>query len=193
MGNNTATIRADRTAPGSTGKPSGRRVHSLQEVMSMPPVKYCPQCASPLADREIEGKARPACGSCSYVHWNNPVPVVAALVERGGEVVLARNKAWPEGMFGLITGFLEKGERPEAAVLREVREELGIEGTVAGLIGVYAFFEMNQVIIAYHVDAGGDIVLGDEIAEILAVPPERIKPWPFGTGYAVSDWLKGRK
>jgi NADH pyrophosphatase NudC (nudix superfamily) len=186
-------IRADTAAPRFMGKLSGRRVHTLQEVTIMPPVKYCPQCAGPLADREIEGKPRPACGSCSYVHWNNPVPVVAALVERGGEVVLARNKAWPEGMFGLITGFLEKGESPEAAVLREVREELGIEGTVAGLIGVYAFFEMNQLIIAYHVTAGGDIVLGEEIAEIMSVPPERIKPWPFGTGYAVSDWLKRRK
>jgi NAD+ diphosphatase len=52
--------------------------------------------------------------AAAYVHWDNPAPVVAAIVEMEGAVILARNRAWPESMFGLITGFLEKGETPDA-------------------------------------------------------------------------------
>ena len=107
-------------------------------------------------------------------------------------MILARNKAWPEKMFGLITGFLEQGETPDAAVLREVREELGLNATIARFIGNYAFFEMNQLLLAYHVPARGEIVLGDELADIKRVPIERLKPWTIGTGPAVRDWLAGR-
>ncbi len=35
----------------------------------------------------------------------------------------------------------------------------------------------------------GEIILGDELAEYKLIPPEKVKPWPFGTGPAVRDWL----
>jgi len=115
---------------------------------------------------------------------------VAALVEYQGEIVLARNKAWPEGMFGLVTGFLEKGETPEQAVVREVKEELGLNAAGIDFIGVYAFEQMNQLIVAYHVVAGmGAMTLGEELAEVKVLPPDQVKPWDFGTGQAVRDWL----
>ena len=90
----------------------------------------------------------------------------------------------------VITGFLEKGETPENGVLREVTEELGLIGTSAELIGIYTFEQMNQVIIAYHVKAEGDIVLGEELLEIKMVEKSRLKGWSFGTGLAVTDWVK---
>jgi NADH pyrophosphatase NudC (nudix superfamily) len=157
-------------------------------------MKFCPLCGSTLGLKEIEGIRRSACTSetCDYVFWDNPTPVVAAIVEREGMVVLARNKGWPEKMFGLITGFLEKGETPEDGILREVREELGLEGEIAGFVGYYPFLQRNQLILAFHVKAEGDMVLGDELEEIRAVPPERLRPWPYGTGHAVADWLKKR-
>ena len=107
-------------------------------------------------------------------------------------VILARNQGWPEKMFGLITGFLEKGETPDAAVLREVREELGLTAEAAHFIGYYPFFEMNQLILAFHVPARGEITLSEELAAIKPVPVERLKPWTIGTGPAVRDWLARR-
>jgi len=129
---------------------------------------------------------------CGYVFWDNPLPVVAAIVEMDGKVVLARNKEWPEKMFGLITGFLEKGETPETAVKREVKEELGLDAEIMEFVGVYSFFERNQLIIAYQLSAAGEIKLGDELAEIKWIPVDKLKPWPFGTGHAVRDWLERR-
>jgi NADH pyrophosphatase NudC (nudix superfamily) len=66
------------------------------------------------ADPAHEGGRAPRCpdDTCGYAHWNNPLPVVAAIVELDGKILLARNAAWPEGMFALITGFLENGETP---------------------------------------------------------------------------------
>jgi len=156
-------------------------------------MKFCPECGASLEMAEVEGKQRLRCGSCTFVHWDNPVPVVAAIVEHEGDVVLVRSKGWPEKMFGLVTGFLERGETTEQGVLREVREELGLEATIAGFIGLYHFFEMNQLIVAYHVKASGTIALGDELAGMKRVPPAKLRPWPMGTGRAVADWLERRR
>jgi len=128
------------------------------------------------------------------VYWNNPTPVVAAIVELDGLVVLARNKKWTNPkMFGLIAGFLEEGETPEAGTLREVREELGLEGEIAGFVGYYSFFRMNQLILAFHVLARGAISLGPELAEAKLIHPDKLRPWPIGTGPAVRDWLAARQ
>jgi len=155
-------------------------------------MKYCPLCKSDLTEKTIDQQKRLSCSSpdCEYVFWDNPTPVLAALVEHENKIIMARNKAWPAGIFSVITGFMEKGETPEKGVIREVAEELGLFGTSAELIGVYAFDQMNQVIIAYHVIAEGDISLGEEIAEIKTVEKSRLKGWSFGTGLAVADWVK---
>ncbi len=158
-------------------------------------MKYCLQCGSELERAEIDGRERQRCSSasCPFVLWDNPTPVVAAIVELDDAVLLVRNKGWPEKMYGLVTGFLERGETPEDAAVREVMEELGLEGEIAGFVGYYSFFQMNQLILAFHVRAKGEVVLGEELEEVKYVPPERLRPWPFGTGHAVRDWLEARE
>ena len=158
-------------------------------------MKFCPKCASELEKREIDGRDRRVCTdtSCNFVHWNNPTPVVAAIIEHEGEMILARNKGWPPKWFGLVTGFLEAREHPDEAVLREVKEELGLDGEVVDFVGHYTFEQMNQIILAYHVVAEGEIVLGDELEAFKRVPPEKLRPWPQGTGKAVADWIQRRK
>jgi len=157
----------------------------------MDDVRFCPRCGGPLEPFEHEGRTRLRCAdtACGHVHWDNPVPVVAAIIEHEGQVLLARNAAWPDKMYGLITGFLERGEEPSEAVLREVAEETGLKGELVGLVGVYGFNPHNQVILAYHVRTKGDIHLGDELVDYKLVPPERVRTWPFGTGQALADWL----
>ncbi len=158
-------------------------------------MKYCPQCANELVIADVDGKPRKKCPSesCHYVFWNNPTPVIGAIVELNGNVVLVRNKQWPKKIFGLVTGFLEEGETPEAGILREVTEELGLNGKIVDFVGYYSFFQMNQLLLVFHVKTEGEIVMGEELAEIKPVHPEKLRPWRFGTGYAVEDWLKRRK
>ena len=99
--------------------------------------KFCPQCAQPLQKRELDTVMRLSClaTDCTYVHWDNPVPVVAAVVEHEGEIILARNKAWPVPFYALITGFLEKTDpSPEEAIEREVMEELGLHTQTGSIV-----------------------------------------------------------
>jgi len=158
----------------------------------MPAFNFCPSCTAPLVDQVVQGEPRRVCGAgCGFVHYDNPTPVVAAIVEHEGQVVLARNRAWPRSFYGLITGFLERAETPEHCVVREVKEELNLDA--AGpptLVGVYAFERMNQVIIAYHLTATGTIALNEELDDFKHVPFERCRVWPGGTGLALRDWLR---
>jgi NAD+ diphosphatase len=153
---------------------------------------FCPKCATKLTVVKIEDIKRQKCPSCDFVHWDSPIPVVAAIIEHGGKVILTRNKGWPEKWVGIVAGFLEKGETPEQGVLREVKEELGLDGKIVSFVGHYAFRLRNQIIFAYHIQADGKIVLGDELESIQAVPPEEVRPWDIGTGPALKDWLASR-
>ena len=130
--------------------------------------------------------------ACGFVWWDNPAPVVAALVEYHGAIVLARNHAWAEGAFGLITGFLERGEDPAAAVVREVKEELDLDASSTDLIGVYPFTRKHEVLIVYHVVADGEIKLNEELVEYRLIATEKLKAWDYGTGLAERDWLAQR-
>jgi NAD+ diphosphatase len=161
--------------------------------------RFCPACATELAlisALEDSGdKTRLRCPACGWTHWNNPTPVLAAVIEctdRDGQLLLARNAAWPGKMFGLITGFMEAGETPQEGILREVLEETSLAGEVASLIGVYDFQRMNQLIVAFHVRATGEIRLSPELAEYRLFEPAKVRCWPAGTGYALADWLRAR-
>ena len=155
---------------------------------------YCPICATPLSKQQVNGENRRACtnASCNYVEWNNPTPVLAAIAQTGDSVVLVQAIGWPKDWFGLVTGFHESGETAEEGVVREVKEELDLDCQVESLVGVYSFFQMNQVIIAYHVllDKGGITLDKTELVDYKKIPIEELQPWPSGTGKAVQDWLK---
>lgn len=153
---------------------------------------FCPQCAKPLHATINEGIARHACPdeACGFVHWDNPTPVVAAVVEHEGHIILARNRAWPVPFYALITGFLEKTDlSPHEAVMREVHEELNLQAQAANFIGHYIFPKHNQLIIAYHVPATGEIVLNEELVDYKRIEPAKARYWPAATGLALRDWL----
>jgi NAD+ diphosphatase len=161
--------------------------------------RFCTHCATALALREeLEDggpKQRLRCPACNWTHWNNPTPVLAAVIEcsdRDGQVLLARNAAWPGRMFALITGFMEAGESAEEGITREVGEETSLQVDELTLIGVYDFQRMNQIIIAYHAVARGEVKLSPELAEYKLFHPAELRCWRAGTGYALADWLRGR-
>jgi NAD+ diphosphatase len=158
--------------------------------------RFCPQCATPLqlVTQEEDGgpKERLRCPACQWTHWNNPTPVLAAVVQYQDKILLARNAAWTHKMYALITGFMEAGESPQEGIRREIKEETNLETGELALIGAYEFLRMNQVIIAYHAVCTGEVKLSPELVDYRLVAYEDVRCWPAGTGYALAEFLQSR-
>lgn len=158
--------------------------------------RFCPQCATPLAlvaQMEDGGeKQRLRCPACGWTHWNNPTPVLAAVIQYDDRILLARNAAWTHKMYALITGFMEAGETPQDGIAREIAEETSLQAEELNLIGVYDFQRMNQVIIAYHARCSGAVKLSPELVDYKLFAYDQVRCWPAGTGYALADWLRSR-
>lgn len=158
-------------------------------------MKYCPQCMAAFKTQLLDGVERQICSApgCNFVVWDNPVPVVAGLVTYEDKLLLARNSAWSEGMFSMITGYLERHESPEEAIIRETKEELGLDASDVSFIGHYSFVDKNQIIMAFSVKAEGDICLNEEISETKLLDLEQVRQKDFGrlvvTARIVEDWL----
>ena len=158
--------------------------------------KFCPQCATALemvAQMEDGGeKQRLRCPACQWTHWNNPTPVLAAIVQYQDKILLARNAAWTHKMYALITGFMEAGESPQDGIQREIKEETNLDAQELTLVGAYEFLRMNQVIIAYHAVCTGEVKLSPELVDYKLLGYEQVRCWPRGTGFALADWLRSK-
>jgi NAD+ diphosphatase len=64
---------------------------------------------------------------CGATHFPRTDPVVIMLVEHAGRLLLGRRAGWPSNRYSVLAGFVAPGESLDEAVVREVREESGIE------------------------------------------------------------------
>ncbi|MDH3734934.1 MAG: NAD(+) diphosphatase [Gemmatimonadota bacterium] len=64
---------------------------------------------------------------CETQHFPRTDPAIIVLVEDGDRCLLGRKDIWPEGVYSTLAGFVEPGESLSEAVVREVREESGID------------------------------------------------------------------
>jgi len=101
--------------------------------------KYCPNCKNKL---KIIGKKLLDCPFCGFHFYLNPVPTVALILENeNGEILFGKRKLLPKkGFFDLPGGFIEFNEKAEEAVIREVKEELGIKIKKPKFFGTYIGF-----------------------------------------------------
>jgi len=84
------------------------------------------------------------CTQCGHIVWQNPKPTASALLlrrlhpEGPDEVLLVRRARPPQaGAWDCPGGFIDPDEHPEDALRRELREELDIEATLSGIVGIF--------------------------------------------------------
>ncbi len=95
---------------------------------------FCPRCGSPTAPA-LSGWTR-RCERDGSEHYPRTDPaVIMAVIDADDRLLLGRSPAWPEGRFSVLAGFVEPGESFEAAVAREVGEEVGIAVTDVTYLG----------------------------------------------------------
>ncbi len=96
-------------------------------------------------------------------------PAVIMLVHDGGDrVVLGRQAVWPPGRFSILAGFVEPGESAEAAVAREVAEEVGLRVTDVRYVASQPWPFPQSLMLGFvaRAEDAGDLVLDpDEIEE----------------------------
>lgn len=124
-----------------------------------------------MATADDHGMVRPACPSCGYIWYRNPVPAAGVLLVENGRVLLVKRRWEPRaGYWCLPSGFMEAGERPEQTAVRELQEETGVIAQLTGLFGVYAGFDdprVRAVLILYTGTAtGGEERAGDDAIEL---------------------------
>ncbi len=86
--------------------------------------QFCGRCGVPLKISQTERAKE--CPQCGLLHFPRLAPAIIVLVERGNQLLLARSRHFMPGMYSVLAGFVEPGESLEEAVVREVREEVGI-------------------------------------------------------------------
>lgn len=119
--------------------------------------QFCGRCGTPTEHKS--GERSRACPACGQVHYPRVAPVAMALVRREGELLLARSPHFPPGMFSALAGFVEAGESLEECLVREVREEVGVEVTNLRYFQSQPWPFPHSLMVAFHCDyAGGDIV-----------------------------------
>ena len=96
---------------------------------------------------------------------------VAAVVTNKSQVLLVKESAGRySGHWGLPKGYVDEGELPRDAALRELREECSVDGVVTGIYAVREnLTEIGPAIfIAYSVDLSPDQIpkAASEIAEV---------------------------
>lgn len=118
--------------------------------------QFCSRCGTKtLRKPEERGKECPDCGELFYPRIS---PAVIALIRKGKEILLARSPNFPPDMYSLIAGFVEPGESAEAAVVRETREEVGIEVRNVKYFGTQAWPFPNSLMIGFTAEYdSGDI------------------------------------
>lgn len=144
--------------------------------------RFCPSCGHASEPFEQEGHARARCPSCGFIDYANPKPAVGAILAREGRVLLSRRAREPhQGLWDLPGGFVERGERAEDAIVRELAEETGLRARVMRLVltapGTYQGHATLNLV--WLCDAQGEPQAASDSAELRWHDPRRLPEMAF--------------
>ena len=137
---------------------------------------YCPICAEAIerADGRVD------CRACGFVAYANSVPGVEAVcIDERGRVLLGRRAFDPgKGLWDLPGGFLHEDELPLDGLLREVREETGLEIEPRDLLGFWLEPYDGRVVLclAWTARAAGEGRAADDLVELRWFAPDELPP-----------------
>ncbi|NNG22711.1 NUDIX hydrolase [Telluria aromaticivorans] len=147
-------------------------------------MKFCSECAHPVALAIPEGDNRPryVCPQCQAIHYQNPKLVIGTLPvwEQDGklQVLLCKRAIEPRyGYWTLPAGFMENEETTEQAAIRETEEEAGADIELGKLFTLLNVAHVHQVHLFYLARLRSlDFAPGEESLEVQMFTQDEI-PW----------------
>ena len=148
----------------------------------------CPMCGSAKFNAYDTKSKR--CNDCGLVYYMNPSAATAAFIinSRGELLVVRRAKEPAKGTLDLPGGFVDIGETAEEGIVREIREETGLEVTECKYlfsrpnIYPYAGIDVHTLDMLFEckVNNEAEARAEDDAAELMWIPIEKINPEEFG-------------
>lgn len=160
-------------------------------------VRFCGLCGGTLRLREVLPDRRrfKVCDVCGYVDFPGPKLVAGCLVVEEGRVLLLRRGIMPQiGKWTFPGGYVDLGETPTQAAVRETIEEVRMTVTLDRLLGLYADPAHPLAAVAVYLAKPGTNPpgLSEEATEVRYFAPDEI-PWldlAFHTTHAcLQDWV----
>jgi NAD+ diphosphatase len=166
--------------------------------------RFCANCGARTTTVQA-GLAR-RCPRCGASHFPRTDPVVIMLVEHAGRVLLGRRPGWPENRYSVLAGFVAPGESLDEAVIREVREESGIEVYDPRFVNSQPWPFPSSLMLGFEAQAdGGEPIARDgeledvgwfpfEVVQAAAVDsgPLRLPPPISIARFLIERWLARR-
>lgn len=149
---------------------------------------FCPKCGS--SQFVVNNEKSKKCQNCGFVYYFNPSSATVAFImnDKGELLVSKRAKDPAKGTFDLPGGFVDMYETAEEGVIREVKEETGLDVKEAVYLFslpnlyMYSGFEVQTLDMFFlcRVDDTSHLTAMDDVSELFFIPFKEINPEAFG-------------
>ena len=151
--------------------------------------KYCPVCGS--QHFVVNNFKSKHCQDCGFTYYANPCSATAAFIVNDNDemLVVRRAKEPAKGTLDLPGGFCDMGETVEQGMIREIKEETGLDVKdiqylfSSPNVYVYSGMGVHTLDMDFLVHVHGDAVAvkaADDAAEALWIPVNKVNPADFG-------------
>lgn len=158
-------------------------------------INFCVQCGASMEDRFAYGKIRRVCCTCGHVHFQDPKVAAVAFIRDNDRILLVKRAVEPErGKWALPGGYVDAGEAPNAAAVREALEETGLEIEIVRLLDVYftpSDYRVSPIIIIYEGRMiGGNLQANDDVEAVAWYTADSLPSIAFAsTQMVIERWL----
>lgn len=167
--------------------------------------RHCGRCGH--ATEVEQAGHRRRCPNCALQQFPRTDPAVTMLVQSKDRCLLSRRHGAPPNRWSALAGFVEPGETPEEAVVRESREETGVEVTATEYVTSQPWPFPSALMIGFWAYASPDAPPVPDAGELVevrwwdraelaeAVANDRIGLPPPGTigNFLISTWLANER
>ena len=127
---------------------------------------YCPHCGSKLIKKEIGDEGLiPFCEACSVPMWDMfTTCIITAVVNEYKEVALLKQSYLTSVKYVCVAGHMKIGESAEETVIREVKEELGLDVEKLTFIKTYPYEQKEMLMLGFKAEVKkADFVFSQEV------------------------------